>query len=135
MRQPSMAGVLEAVVGHWGAIFISLGLLVSVLGAYLAWSLIAAEVLFVGAKNGDMPKIFATENKQQVPAAALWVTNIVVQLYRHQHLLVAGRLRADAESDQRDVADPLSVRGGLRRRRSRAARDLRPRPEERQPRS
>ena len=81
MRQPSMAGVLEAVVGHWGAIFISLGLLISVLGAYLAWSLIAAEVLFVAAKNGDMPKIFATENKQQVPAAALWATNIVVQLF------------------------------------------------------
>src|SRR5215468_6611307 len=30
IRQPSMAGVLEAVVGHWGAIFISVGLLVSV---------------------------------------------------------------------------------------------------------
>jgi arginine:ornithine antiporter / lysine permease len=81
IRQPSMAGVLEAVVGHWGAIFISVGLLVSVLGAYLAWSLIAAEVLFVAAKNGDMPKVFATENKQQVPAAALWATNIVVQLF------------------------------------------------------
>ena len=32
MRQPSMATVLEAVVGHWGAVFISVGLLVSVLG-------------------------------------------------------------------------------------------------------
>src|SRR5215470_9729902 len=51
IRQPSMAGVLEAVVGHWGAIFISVGLLVSVLGAYLAWSLICAEVLSVAAKN------------------------------------------------------------------------------------
>src|SRR6185437_2180800 len=37
MRQPSMATVLEAVVGHWGAIFVSIGLIVSVLGAYLAW--------------------------------------------------------------------------------------------------
>ena len=27
MRQPSMAAVLEAVVGHWGAVFISIGLL------------------------------------------------------------------------------------------------------------
>jgi arginine:ornithine antiporter / lysine permease len=81
MRQPSMAGVLEAVVGRWGAVFVSIGLLISVLGAYLAWSLIAAEVLFVAAKTGDMPKIFATENKNQVPAAALWLTNIVVQLF------------------------------------------------------
>ena len=81
MRQPSMAALLEAVVGPWGAVFVSVGLIVSVLGAYLAWSLIAAEVLFVAAKNQDMPKVFATENKNQVPAAALWMTNAVVQLF------------------------------------------------------
>lgn len=81
MRQPSMATVLEAVVGHWGAVFVSLGLLVSVLGAYLAWSLICAEVLFAAAKNEDMPKVFATENKNKVPAAALWLTNTIVQLF------------------------------------------------------
>ena len=81
MRQPSMATVLEAVVGHWGAIFISVGLLVSVLGAYLAWSLICAEVLFAAAKAKDMPKVFSTENQNKVPAAALWLTNIVVQFF------------------------------------------------------
>ena len=59
MRQPSMALVLETVVGHWGAVFVSVGLLVSVLGAYLTWSLICAEVLFAAAKTGDMPALFA----------------------------------------------------------------------------
>jgi arginine:ornithine antiporter/lysine permease len=81
MRQPSMAAALEAVVGHWGAVFVSVGLIVSVLGAYLAWSLICAEVLFAAAKNKDMPKVFATENANRVPAAALWLTNIIVQLF------------------------------------------------------
>lgn len=81
MRQPSMAAVLEVVVGHWGAVFVSVGLLVSVLGAYLAWSLICAEVLFTAAKTDDMPRVFATENANRVPAAALWLTNIVVQLF------------------------------------------------------
>jgi arginine:ornithine antiporter/lysine permease len=80
MRQPSMAQVLEAVVGHWGAVFVSIGLLVSVLGAYLAWSLICAEVLFTAAKTKDMPKAFAIENKNKVPVTALWATNIVIQL-------------------------------------------------------
>jgi arginine:ornithine antiporter/lysine permease len=80
MRQPSMAAVLEAVVGHWGAVFVSVGLLVSVLGAYLAWSLICAEVLFTAAKTKDMPSLFARENANKVPEAALWLTNIVVQL-------------------------------------------------------
>ena len=80
MRQPSMAQVLEAVVGHWGAIFISVGLMVSVLGAYLAWSLICAEVLFTAAKTKDMPAVFAHENANKVPSTALWATNIVIQL-------------------------------------------------------
>lgn len=81
MRQPSMAAVLEAVVGHWGAVFVSVGLIVSVLGAYLAWSLICAEVLYTAAKTNDMPKIFARENENKVPSAALWLTNIVIQLF------------------------------------------------------
>jgi len=81
MRQPSMASVLEAVVGHWGAVFVSVGLIISVLGAYLAWSLICVEVLFAAAKASDFPRIFARENANKVPAAALWLTNIVIQFF------------------------------------------------------
>src|SRR5262249_29417476 len=81
LRRPSMGTVLEAVVGHWGLIFISLGLIVSVLGAYLSWQIIAAEVLFNAAKTDDMPKVFATENQNKVPAAALWLSNGIVQLF------------------------------------------------------
>lgn len=81
LRQPSMAAALEAVVGHWGAVFVSIGLLISVLGAYLAWSLICAEVLFTAARTDDMPRIFGNENRAKVPAAALWLTNIIVQLF------------------------------------------------------
>ncbi|TKI07212.1 amino acid permease [Martelella alba] len=81
LRQPSMAGVLEAVVGRWGAVFISVGLIISVLGAYLSWSLLAAEVLYSAARSHSMPKIFATENRRAVPSAAVWLTNICVQIF------------------------------------------------------
>jgi len=80
MRQPSMAAVLESVVGPWGAIFVSVGLLVSVLGAYLAWSLICAEVMFTAARTKDMPSVFARENANKTPVVAVWVTSAVVQL-------------------------------------------------------
>jgi arginine:ornithine antiporter / lysine permease len=36
LSQPSMAAVLESIVGHWGSIFIRVGVIVSGLGAYLA---------------------------------------------------------------------------------------------------
>lgn len=78
---PSLGGALELVVGHWGAVFIAVGVLVSVLGAYLAWSLICAEVLFAAARSSDMPKVFAKQNSNGVPANALWLTNIVVSLF------------------------------------------------------
>ena len=81
MRQPSMATVLEAVVGPWGAIFVSVGLLISVICDYIAWSLICAEVLSIAAKTKEMPRVFGTENQNKVPAAALWLTNIIVQLF------------------------------------------------------
>ncbi|MBB3387958.1 arginine:ornithine antiporter/lysine permease [Rhizobium sp. BK275] len=81
VQNPSLAGVLGVVVGHWGAVFISIGVLVSVLGAYLAWSLICAEVLFAAAKSADMPRLFAAQNSNRVPANALWLTNIVVSLF------------------------------------------------------
>ena len=80
MRQPSMAGVLESVVGPWGAIFISAGLILSVLGAYLAWSLICAEVMFAAGKSKDMPAVFAKVNKNKVPVAAVWATTSVIQV-------------------------------------------------------
>lgn len=81
VANPSLAGALELTVGHWGAVLISIGVLVSVLGAYLAWSLICAEVLFAAAKSKDMPKLFAAQNANRVPANALWLTNIVVSAF------------------------------------------------------
>lgn len=78
LRQPSMMGVLESVVGQWGAVFIGIGLIISVLGAYLAWTLMAAEVLFVAAKDDDMPRFLRRENTHGVPIAALVMTSVLI---------------------------------------------------------
>ncbi len=80
-RNPSMAGLFESIVGRWGNIFISTGLLISVFGAFLAWTLFAAEVPFMAAKERIMPNFLNWENAQKVPSASLWMTNIVVQIF------------------------------------------------------
>jgi arginine:ornithine antiporter / lysine permease len=80
LRQPSMAGVMEAAVGSWGNVFVSAGLIVSVLGAYLAWTLMAAEVLFVAAKDDDMPRFIRRENQAEAPVAALLLTTALIQV-------------------------------------------------------
>jgi arginine:ornithine antiporter/lysine permease len=81
LRQPSMAGVLEAAVGGWGSAFVSVGLVVSVLGAYLAWTLMAAEVLFVSAKDDDMPRFLKATNAKDVPVRALLMTALLAQVF------------------------------------------------------
>ena len=78
---PSLAGVMEAVVGPWGRVFVSVGLLISVLGNYLSWSLLAAEVLHSAARNRTMPAALAAENSRGVPSAALWLTNSLIQAF------------------------------------------------------
>ena len=81
LATPSMAGVFDAVVGPKGKVFISIGLLISVLGNYLSWSLLAAEVLHSAAANRSMPSLLSRENANNVPAAALWLTNAVIQTF------------------------------------------------------
>jgi arginine:ornithine antiporter / lysine permease len=81
LKNPSMAPVLEKVVGTWGAVLIYLGLIVSVGGGFLAWTLLAAESLFTPAGGGVMPRWLGEQNRQGVPAHALWLTNGMVQLF------------------------------------------------------
>ncbi|MFN8032133.1 MAG: basic amino acid/polyamine antiporter [Mycobacterium sp.] len=80
VAQPSMASVLESIVGHWGSVFIRTGVVLSVLGAYLAWTLMAAEMLFIPAKSEDMPRFLARENSHGAPVPALLMAGGLVQL-------------------------------------------------------
>ncbi|MFS8116004.1 arginine-ornithine antiporter [Rhizobium jaguaris] len=81
LKNPSMAGVLEAVVGPWGAILINIALVVSVIGAFLSWTLLAAEIPFAAAKDGTMPKFFISESERGVPWVSLLITNLLVQAF------------------------------------------------------
>ncbi|CRM42139.1 arginine-ornithine antiporter [Pseudomonas marginalis] len=81
LQNPSMAAVLEHVVGHWGAVLISVGLIISLLGALLSWVLLCAEIMFAAAKDHTMPEFLRKENANHVPANALWLTNAMVQIF------------------------------------------------------
>jgi arginine:ornithine antiporter/lysine permease len=78
---PSMAGVLESLVGKWGAGLISIGLVVSVGGAFLSWTMLCAEIPYAAAKDGSFPRWFAAENAAGSPANSLWITNALVQIF------------------------------------------------------
>jgi arginine:ornithine antiporter/lysine permease len=81
LKNPSMAGVLEAVVGSWGAVLINLALVISVIGAFLSWTLLAAEVPHIAGKDGTMPAFFGWESERGVPVTSLTITNLLVQAF------------------------------------------------------
>jgi arginine:ornithine antiporter / lysine permease len=104
LRQPSMASLMEYVVGHWGAVFISVGVVVSVLGAYLAWTLMAAEVLYIPATMDDMPRFLRRQNKAEAPIMALILTTLFVQL-----LLIVVLFAEDALNFMLDLCTSLAL--------------------------
>ncbi len=78
---PSTAGVLEHIVGRWGAWLMNIGLLVAVLSSWLAWTMVTAEIPQAAAQNGTFPKEFAKENEHGSPSVSLWVTSIMMQIF------------------------------------------------------
>lgn len=80
MRNPSMAGLMSQLIGHWGNVVIAAGLVVSVCGAYLSWTIMAAEVPLLAAEHGAFPRSLAKQNQRGAPSSSLWLTNGSVQV-------------------------------------------------------
>ena len=87
LKQPAMAYLLESVVGKWGAILINIGVVISVLGAWLSWTMFAAELPYQAAKSGAFPKRFAKENRNGAPVNSLIFTNVLIQVFIFSFLI------------------------------------------------
>lgn len=77
---PSTTGVLKAVVGNWGEWLINIGVVISVLAAWLAWTMLCAELPMSAAQNGTFPKLFAKKNSKGAASASLWISSGLMQL-------------------------------------------------------
>ncbi|CDH31080.1 putative arginine:ornithine antiporter (APC family) [Xenorhabdus bovienii str. Intermedium] len=80
MRNPSMANLMVGLIGSAGEIVIIAGLIISVCGAYLSWTIMAAEVPFIASLHGSFPKVFNKQNAKKAPESSLWITNGAVQI-------------------------------------------------------
>ena len=71
LPNPSTAAVLEPIIGHWGAWIMNIGLLISVLTSWLAWTMVTAQIPQAAAENGTFPREFAKENDRHSPSVSL----------------------------------------------------------------
>lgn len=81
LQEPAMATLLESIVGKWGAVLVNVGVVVSVAGAWLAWTMFAMELPYQAAKKEVFPKAFAKETDSSVPVVSLIVTSVLTQIF------------------------------------------------------
>ena len=90
LSQPSVGGVLAHVVGPWGATFIGAGVIVSVLGAYLAWTLMSRKCCRLRRRRGHAG-LCCQAKTNGMPSTALLMSSVLVNL-----VLVSTCCSADA---------------------------------------
>ncbi|GAB6085614.1 basic amino acid/polyamine antiporter [Alkaliphilus crotonatoxidans] len=80
-RQPAMGYVFELIVGKWGGILINVGLIISLLGVWLSWTILPSETMQSMANNGLLPKKWGKLNKNGAPTGALVLTTIITNIF------------------------------------------------------
>lgn len=80
LKSPALAGVLGNTYGNWGAMVINGGVIISVIGAWVAWSIITAEVPMSVARDGVFPKFLGKELKSGAAINSLIVNSVIMQV-------------------------------------------------------
>lgn len=81
LDNPQMAGILEKAVGPWGAAMINIGVILSLAGALLGWTILAADCSYSAAKQGVFMRAFTRTNSKNSPSFALFLTNGIIQAF------------------------------------------------------
>ncbi|PXV93660.1 arginine:ornithine antiporter (APA family) [Lachnotalea glycerini] len=81
LGQPSLGYILADVVGPWGAALINLGLIISIFGCWLSWTMLPAETTLLMAKRNLLPKKFGEVNEANSPTYSLVFMTILTQIF------------------------------------------------------
>ncbi|MGG5318354.1 arginine:ornithine antiporter/lysine permease [Enterococcus sp. AZ071] len=102
LPNPSLSGVLNAAVGPWGARMIDVGVIISVLGAWISWTILAAEISYDAANDQMFPAFLGKENRHQAPVNALILNGLIMQV-----VFIFSRLALDAFQAVTDTATTM----------------------------
>lgn len=81
IKQPAMLYIFVKMVGNWGGWLIGIGMIISILGAWLSWTMLPSETTLLMANQQLLPKSFGKLNKHKAPTYSLVLTAILVQLF------------------------------------------------------
>lgn len=81
MKDPSVAYVLKAICGEWGYYFVICTVIVSLLSAFVAWTLLCAQTPYGAAKVHILPEFFIKTNRHDVPVYGLGAATVFMSLF------------------------------------------------------
>lgn len=81
LPQPALVYLFSQMVGPIGGAFISVGLIISIFGAWISWTMLPAETVLLMSEANLLPKYFSRTNKKRAPHVALFVTQGLVQIF------------------------------------------------------
>lgn len=81
LQDPSIAYILRDVCGEWAYWFVIVAVIISLLGGWVAWTLVVSQVPYEAALVGIMPKAFARLNSHGMPAFGLMASSIAMELF------------------------------------------------------
>lgn len=81
LPNPSLGGVLEAVVGSWGATLVNVGVIISLGGALFSYTILCVDSAFGPAEHEAFPTILARKNKNGAPTWSVIISALIIQLF------------------------------------------------------
>lgn len=81
LQDPSIAYILRDTCGDWAYWFVIGAVIISLLGGWVAWTLVVAQVPYEAALVGIMPGFFKQLNRHAMPAKGLFASSVVMELF------------------------------------------------------
>lgn len=81
LQDPSIAYILRDSIGPWAYWFVISAVIISLLGGWVAWTLVVAQVPYEASLVGILPSAFRKLNRHNMPAFGLFASSIVMELF------------------------------------------------------
>lgn len=81
LGNPPMAGVLEYVVGPWGAALVNIAVIISLGGAMFSYTILCVDSAYGPAQQGSFPAVLAKTNKYKAPTWSVIASAVIIQIF------------------------------------------------------
>lgn len=81
LATPSTAGLLASIYGAYSGDIIRITVIISVLGALLAWTMLASNMFYVAAEDNAMPRFLLKMNHKNVPVNCVLLSSFAAQVF------------------------------------------------------